>query len=166
MDEYLRFAKQLAADAGEIPLRYFSFEIESTWKENNTPLTKADTENNEMVIRRINEAYPDHSIYGEERSHAKEGSRYIWVCDPIDGTMPFSLGLPIFTFSLALVDQATGQPIMGVVNDPIMKNMYWAYNGGGAYRNGKKIFVSNNNTFVNNYINFEASGKDIGFSDL
>src|SRR3989339_1076408 len=121
MENYLEFAKNLAKEAEEIALRYFSFKVENTWKEDNTPLTKADTEINDLVIKRVNEAFPEHSIYGEEQSELKENSKYIWVCDPIDGTMPFSNGSPIFTFSIALVDQSSGLPILGVINDPVLK---------------------------------------------
>jgi len=166
MAEYLEFAKNLAKEAEEIALKYFSFEVKSTWKEDNTPLVKADTEINNLVIKRINETYPEHSIYGEEKSDRKENSKYIWVCDPIDGTMAFSCGLPMFVFSIALVDQSNGLPILGLINDPVMKNMYWAYKGGGAYRNGNKIFVSKNKTFLNTYSLTGASGKDVGFSNL
>lgn len=166
MQEYLEFAKNLAKEAEQIALKYFGFEVESTWKDDNTPLTRADTEINDLVIAGVNTAYPDHSIYGEERSHRTEDSKYIWVCDPIDGTMPFSNGLPMFTFSIALVDQANGQPVLGLVNDPVMKNMYWAYKGSGAYRNGKKISVSTSSTLSNSYVNTEASGKKVNFSDI
>ena len=166
MEEYLEFAKQLAKEAEEIALKYFSFETETTWKGDNTPLTKADTEINDLVIKRINETYPSHSIYGEEQSHIKEGSKYIWVCDPIDGTMAFSIGLPIFVFSIALVDQSNGQPLFGLINDRVMKNMYWAYKDGGAYRNGKKISISTDTTLKNTYLNIGGSGKDVGFSTL
>src|SRR3989344_9127635 len=108
MEKYLEFAKNLAKEAEKIALRYFSFEVDSTWKEDNTPLTKADTEINDLVIKRINESYPEHSIYAEEKSDRKENSKYIWVCDPIDGTMAFSCGLPMFVFSIALVDPSNG----------------------------------------------------------
>lgn len=166
MEEYLQFAKKLANEAEEIALKYFSFETETTWKGDDTPLTIADTEINDLVIKRINENYPEHSIYGEEKSDRKEGSKYIWVCDPIDGTMAFSCGLPTFVFSIALVDQSNGLPILGLINDPVMKNMYWAYKDGGAYRNGKKILVPNSTTLKNTYFNIAASGKSIGFSNL
>jgi len=165
MQEYLEFTKKLAKEAEEIALKYFSFETKATWKGDNTPLTMADTEINDLVIKRINETYPTHSIYGEEKSDIKNGSEYIWVCDPIDGTMAFSVGLPIFVFSIALVDQSNGQPVLGLINDPVMKSMYWAYKGGGAYRNDKKISVLKNTTFENTYFNVAASGKAIGFSN-
>ena len=80
--------------------------------------------------------------------------------------MAFSCGLPIFVFSIALVDQSNGLPILGLINDPIMKTMYWAYKGSGAYRNGKKIFVPQNTTLKNTYLNTGASGKAVGFSNL
>lgn len=166
MEEYLEFTKKLAKEAEEIALKYFSFETETTWKGDNTPLTMADTEINDLVIKRINETYPTHSIYGEEKSDIKDGSEYTWVCDPIDGTMAFSVGLPIFVFSIALVNQSNGQPVLGLVNDPVMKNMYWAYKGSGAYRNGKKISVSNDAIFENTYFTIAASGRAIGFSNL
>lgn len=166
MENYLEFAKNLAKEAEEIALKYFSFEVENIWKEDNTPLTKADTEINDLVIKRVNENFPEHSIYGEEQSELKENSKYIWVCDPIDGTMPFSNGLPIFTFSIALVDQSNGLPILGVVNDPVLKNMYWAIKNGGAYRNGKQLFVSKNKSLENTYLITEGSGRAVGFSNL
>lgn len=166
MEEYLEFVKKLSLEAEEIALKYFSFEVESTWKEDNTPLVKADTEINDLVIKRINEAYPEHSIYGEEKSDIKEKSKYIWVCDPIDGTMAFSCGLPMFVFSIALVDQSDGLPILGLINDPIMKTMYFAYKGSGAFRNGKKISVSKDATFENKYLLTGSSGRDVGFSYL
>jgi myo-inositol-1(or 4)-monophosphatase len=165
MEEYLEFARNVANEAAEIALKYFSFESENTWKGDNTPLTQADTEIKDLVIRKVNAAYPEHSIFGEEKVDKKEHSGYVWVCDPIDGTMPFSCGLPIFTFSLALVDQLSGQPILGLVNDPVMKNMYWAYKGGGAYRNGNKIVVTKDASLRNTYVNTDVSGKDVvGFS--
>lgn len=166
MEEYLEFTKKLAKDAEAIALKYFGFETETSWKEDNTPLTQADTEINDLVISKISKAYPTHSIYGEEKSLIKKDSKYIWVCDPIDGTMAFSCGLPIFVFSMALVDQSNGLPVLGLINDPVMKNMYWAFKNGGAYRNGKKIFVSKKTTLVNTYINTGASGRTIGFSNL
>jgi len=164
MEEYLEFAKKVAKEAEEIALRYFSFETETTWKGDDTPLTRADTEINDLVIKRINETYPEHSIYGEEKSEIKENSKYIWVCDPIDGTMAFSCGLLIFVFSIALVDQSNGLPILGLIYDPVMKNTYWACKGCGAFRNGIKINVSNINGVK--YFIVGGSGKKMGYSSL
>lgn len=164
LEEYLELAKEIAEESAAIALLYFGFETERTWKSDNTPLTQADTEINSLVIKKIEERYPEHSIQGEEESSKKENSKFIWVCDPIDGTMPYSLGLPTFTFSLALVDQLNGQPILGLINDPVNKNMYWAYVGGGAFRNGKKIAVSADDSLKNTYINIDGPTKGERFS--
>lgn len=165
-EKELEFAKSLAIESQEIALKYFGFDVESTYKDDNTPLTIADTEINNLVIKRINEEYPDHSVYGEESSNKKGESNYLWVCDPIDGTMAFACGLPIFVFSLALIDQSTGLPVLGVINDPIMKTMYWANIGGGAYRNGKSIKVSDSKVLKNTYLSTGGSGRAVGFTNL
>ena len=157
LQECLKLAKEIAEESAGIALKYFGFDVQRTWKSDNTPLTKADNEINRFVIEKIGKVFPDHSVQGEEESNKKAGSKYIWVCDPIDGTMPYSLGLPFFTFSLALVDQSDGQPILGIVNDPVHKNMYWACKNGGAFRNGEKITVSNDKNLEKTYLCLDGS---------
>ncbi len=164
LEKLLNLAKQIAEEAAHIAVKYFGFETERTWKSDNTPLTQADTEINSLVIKMVEEQYPEHSVQGEEESSKKEGSKYIWVCDPIDGTMPYSLGLPTFTFSLALVDQSDGQPILGLVNDVMQKNMYWAYKRGGAFRNGKRLTVSKDTELKNTYLGIDGPTKGDVFS--
>jgi fructose-1,6-bisphosphatase/inositol monophosphatase family enzyme len=66
MEEYLRVAKEIADEAAVIALKYFGFETEKTWKGDNTPLTQADTEINSLVIKKVEAAFPDHSVLGEE----------------------------------------------------------------------------------------------------
>jgi len=91
--EYLEFAKSLALEAGKIMRTYFLV-TDTTWKADQTPVTQADTEINSLVIDRVQKAYPSHSVYGEEESSLRE-SKFLWVCDPVDGTLPYSLGLPL-----------------------------------------------------------------------
>lgn len=138
MQDYLDFATQLAREAGAIMRTYF-LRTEKEWKADNTPVTQADTEINSLVIERIEAAYPEHSIYGEEESRLKD-HHMTWVCDPLDGTLPFSHGLPLATFSLALVEN--GEPIVGVVYDPHLDKMYAAAKGMGAKCNDEPIRVS------------------------
>lgn len=149
--EYLRFAKSLALEAGEVMRKYF-LKTEREWKIDQTPLTIADTEINHMVIEHIGEKFPNHSVLGEEESAMQE-SRYTWVCDPVDGTMPYSHGLPISTFSLALCDD--GVPIVGVVYEPFMNRLFWAEKGKGAFCNNEKLYV-NDNDFNNSLISIDA----------
>lgn len=158
MKEYaqeLDFAKQLALQAGEIMRKYFlNEEMKVQEKSDKTLVTLADIEINSLVIQKISEVFPGHSVWGEEEKNIHKGSTFTWVCDPVDGTMPFAKGLPISTFSLALVD-STGTPVLGVVYDPVFKRLYSAVHGQGAFLNDSPIRVSEKNTLDLAYIDYE-----------
>src|SRR5665213_503488 len=138
-NEYLDFAKELAREAGDIMLKYFKPDIEQHYKADKTLVTVADEKINQLVIDRVGQTYPEHSVLGEEASNDKQ-AEYAWICDPIDGTNPFAKGLPVSTFSLALTKD--GCPIVGVIMDPFTNGLYWAAQDKGAYLNGEKISVS------------------------
>lgn len=140
MTEYRDFAIGIAKEAGATMLRDFSIGMKKEWKDDNTPVTTTDLEINALVLQRIKARYPEHSTIAEEGSDFSEASEYVWVCDPVDGTIPFSHGVPTSVFSLALV--RNGESVLGVVYDPFMDRMYVAEKGGGAYLNDKKISVS------------------------
>ena len=137
--EWLDFAKSVALEAGDIMRKYFGKKPDSHLKANNTIVTIADEEINDLVIKRITERYPVHDIDGEEASQ-RRGSKYVWACDPIDGTASFIMGLPVSVFSLALV--IDGQPEVGVIYAPFSDHLYWASRGRGAYMNSRPIHVS------------------------
>ena len=139
-DKELEFAKALAKDAGVIMKEYFGLSLGYEWKADETPITKADLEINSLVIQRVQDIFPGDGVYGEEESFETNSDR-LWVCDPVDGTMPFSHGLQISTFSLALV--INGTPVLGVVYDPFMDRLFFAQKGGGAFCNDTRLHVSN-----------------------
>ncbi len=141
MNKDFTFAVGLAREAGKIMKQNFSPGMKKEWKEDGTPLTITDTTINTLVMNAVQENYPTYSFIGEEGSRLKE-SEYTWVCDPIDGTMPFSYGWPTFAFSLALVKN--GESMLGVVYDPICDRLLWAEKGSGAFLNGRKVSVSSN----------------------
>ena len=141
--EWLDFAKSVAREAGDIMQEYFGKKPDAHLKVDNTIVTIADEEINQLVIKRVAERYPAHDIDGEEAS-ARRGSDYVWVCDPIDGTAPFAMELPVSVFSLALV--IDGQPEVGVIYAPFSDHLYWAVHGQGAFMNSKQIYV-NKKTF-------------------
>ncbi len=151
LTEYLDFAKSLAHDAGVVMKRYFrAQDLKTEWKKDNTPLTIADTTINQQVIDRVKAAYPEHGILGEEASYEPK-RQLIWVVDPIDGTMPFSLGLPLSMFSLALVDRTDGQAVIGVAYDPQLDHMYTAARGLGAHLNDTLVQCTNQTKMENTY---------------
>lgn len=139
MKEYLDFAKEIAYQAGNIMKKYFNKEKEIEFKSDRTPVTIADKKINDLVIEQVKKKYPNHSVDGEEAKNLNS-SQYVWVCDPIDGTSMFTRGVPVSVFSLALVYE--GDPIVGVVYDPFLDDMYTAIKNEGAYCNDKKLKVS------------------------
>lgn len=137
---YKKFAIDIAKQAGKVIRANFKQGMKKDWKDNGTPVTITDTAINKMVIAGVKKYFPSHDVLGEEESSLKNKSKYLWVCDPVDGTIPFSHGMPICVFSLALV--VDGKPIIGVVYDPFMDRMFFAELGKGAFLNGKKIYTN------------------------
>ncbi len=140
-EEYLDFAKEIAYEAGKVILKYYYQDNRSSYKADKTIVTLADIEINDYLIKRVKEKYTDHCVIGEEASYGN--SDYAWVCDPVDGTLMYSMHIPIPVFSLALV--INGIPELGVVYDPFTNSMYSAIKGKGAYKNNDRISVSNLN---------------------
>lgn len=159
-DKELAFAKDLAREAGKIMKRYFrATDRQTEWKEDNSPLTIADTTINQLVIDRVIESFPDCGVIGEEQSFETD-RQLVWVVDPIDGTMPYNLGIPLSTFSLALVDKQDGQPIVGATLDPVLDILYWATKAGGAFMNGVAIHTSTQTEFSRNAVYLGGSFKN------
>ena len=142
---YKNFVIDLAYKAGERMRKDFTLGMKKEWKKDKTPVTVTDTFVNQMVIDSISKKFPEHSVLGEEISNLKDDAEFVWVCDPIDGTIPFSHGFPIFAFSLALVKD--GKPILGVIYDPILDRLVYAEKDKGATLNGKPIKVSSASSF-------------------
>lgn len=137
-EKYLQFAKEIANDAGKIMKKYFSRKDISSYKGDKTIVTLADKEINSYLIKRVKETFPEHSVDGEEEQFGE--SKYVWVCDPIDGTAMYARNIPISVFSLALV--IDGVSTVGVIYDPFTDNLYSAIKGQGAYQNSEKINVN------------------------
>lgn len=150
---YREFAVDLAKQAGTILRRNFALGMKKEWKEDGSPLTVSDTTINRMVIDAVHKNFPGHGILAEEESARTGQEPLVWVCDPVDGTIPFSHGLPTFTFLLALVKE--GQTIFGLVYDPMHEMLYVAERGQGATLNGRPIHVSDAHSINHTVIGME-----------
>jgi myo-inositol-1(or 4)-monophosphatase len=129
----LQIAKKLAHDAGKLALEYqdHGFKIES--KEGIDIVTEADKACEALIIKTIQHNFPDHAILSEESgSIGDPKAEYKWIIDPIDGTMNFAHGLPFYCVSIAVVHR--GLPIIGVVEAPALKQVFWAQKGKGAFK--------------------------------
>jgi len=118
MKDLLNFAEFLALESGKIIKKYFRQKITVDNKIDMSPVTIADKEAEERMRELIMKEFPQHGILGEEFGIHNENSEYQWVLDPIDGTKSFICGAISFGTMIALTKN--GQPILGVINQPIL----------------------------------------------
>lgn len=144
----LDFAYKLALSAKQLTLDNFGLHTKVSRKADGSPVTSSDLDINKMVINEVKSSFPNDGVIGEEYSYMPERSR-VWFVDPIDGTHPYSLGIPISTFCLSLA--INNSPVMCVVFDPFMDRFYQAIKGEGAYLNAENISVSKADKLENNY---------------
>ena len=133
--EYIGFAAKLADTAGEIIRRHFRSSLTVDRKSDNTPVTIADRDAEEAMRRLIQERFPNHAILGEEFDEVTSDSDLCWILDPIDGTKSFISGRPIFGTLISLVH--SGNPILGIIDQPILGERWIGAEGYPTTFNGK-----------------------------
>ncbi|MFT5112084.1 MAG: inositol-phosphate phosphatase/L-galactose 1-phosphate phosphatase/histidinol-phosphatase [Parasphingorhabdus sp.] len=106
-------------------------------KSDATPVTPIDKKVERALRAEIEKTFPEHGIVGEEYDTVHQDSDYVWVLDPIDGTMAFIAGLPTFSTLIALTWR--GSPILGVMDSPITEERWIGVDGVGTTLNGKTI---------------------------
>ena len=104
-------------------------------------VTEVDYKCEEIVIKEIEKRFPNHSILSEEKGFIDKNSNYKWVLDPLDGTINFAKGIPLFGIILSLLYNE--ETLIGVIYLPMLNELYYAQKNKGAYLNDKKISVSN-----------------------
>lgn len=135
--EFIGFAEELADAARTVVARYFRTGFDVIAKQDESPVTIADREAESAIRALIEDRYPDHGIFGEEHGKARLDARYVWVLDPIDGTRAFIAGLPTFGTLIALADR--GVPVLGVLDQPILKERWIGALGHGTTFNGSPV---------------------------
>ncbi|HSX09456.1 MAG TPA: inositol monophosphatase [Candidatus Saccharimonadales bacterium] len=130
-----------AAKKAEAIIQYYASEkIRATLKKDQSPVTVADKEAEDIIIKIIKENFPDHGILGEETGKSITQSDFLWIIDPIDGTKNFMRKIPTYATQVALWHK--NEIIMGISNAPAFDECITAEKGKGAYLNGEKIYVS------------------------
>ena len=133
----------IALETGEMIRSKFGTDYPLEYKSNESDLvTEIDKASEKMILDFISKKYPSHGILAEEGGETAIKSEYVWVIDPIDGTTNFAHGVPIFAVSIGV--QKNGVIVAGVVHDIMQNIIYSAELKNGAYENGKKIKVNNN----------------------
>jgi histidinol phosphatase-like enzyme (inositol monophosphatase family) len=139
--ELLDTAVSLARRAGELTLQWFrSADLVVEQKADHTPVTAADRAAERLLREELARLFPGDGIVGEEEADTPSQTGRRWVIDPIDGTMAFTRGVPLYTNLLAFDDEHG--PAVGVINIPALSETVYAGRGLGCFDNGAPCAVS------------------------
>lgn len=138
--ELSRFAEcgLRAVDASSAMIREHMrkpFQIEI--KADGSPATSVDQAVEDQMRAIISGEHPDHGILGEERKALAPDRELVWVIDPIDGTLPFLAGIPVFGTLLALLHD--GVPVLGIIDMPMTAERWIGGHGLPTTRNGRPV---------------------------
>ena len=141
MSAWTDFLKNITEKTDPLALRYFNVtDLKVSIKPDHTPVSQADQEIEALIRECVAQEHAELSILGEEYGETKTNTDIKLIIDPIDGTKNFIAGLPFFATLLAIEDK--GEVIAGHVSAPATGDKWWATKGQGAYHNGKRIYVS------------------------
>ena len=140
--ELLDLAVEAAHAAGALLTDHFRKPAEGvTSKTTPTDLVSdADKASEDLLMDLIGAKRPDDGILSEEGAEGTSSSGLTWVVDPLDGTVNYLFGIPVWSVSIAVEDESGG--LVGVVHNPNTDETFTAVRGAGALLNGKPIQVS------------------------
>ncbi len=145
----LALMEQAVRDAGAIARKFYRGSYRKWDKAKGQPVTECDLAIDRFLCDRLCAARPDYGWLSEETEDDPERlhMKFVWVVDPIDGTVAFLKGRPYFTICAAVVERS--RPVAGVVYNPIIGECFAAISGMGATLNGIQIHVSNRRELEN-----------------
>jgi myo-inositol-1(or 4)-monophosphatase len=162
LNEDTKNAVSIALEAGDLLREGFGTTFSVASKEGlHNLVTDFDHKSEKIILSYLQKKYPSALIQSEECGRLeKENASYRWIIDPLDGTVNFAHGIPVFAVSIALeIDKTITS---GVVYQPITKELFVAEIGKGAYLDGAKLSVSKTNHFKKAFL---ATGFPYNFSD-
>jgi len=139
-EELTKFANLLADDASKTSMNYFRNKISIEIKDDESPVTLADKETEQVLREKIRKEYPDHGILGEEYENENIDSEFIWVIDPIDGTRSYIAGHKDFGNLIALLHNK--KPVLGIINCPAHNERWVGIKNQKTKCNGREIQTS------------------------
>ena len=161
LDQVRKVGRQAALTAGALLKKNYEKPHDITLKSAIDPVTESDFASQATIINLIRQTFPDHGILAEEEmseggevgKNAREGAKgrrpspqetnpptCRWIIDPLDGTVNFAHGFPMFCVSIAF--ETAGVVEYGVVYDPLREELFEARRGGGAFLNSRPLKVS------------------------
>jgi myo-inositol-1(or 4)-monophosphatase len=145
-NEFLDVAVEAAIEAGGILVSEFEHPAEISYKGEVDLVTQADRRSEEAIVTRLRNYFPKHAIIAEEGSGQEGDTAHRWIIDPLDGTTNFAHGYPCFAVSIGF--EQRGELQIGVIYQPITKELFTTSRGEGAYLNEKPIRVSGINSLA------------------
>jgi myo-inositol-1(or 4)-monophosphatase len=140
MSKISQFTAEIAVGAGKILLKYFSKSHKIEEKPGAGIVTEADKASEDYLLKQIFRKFPKSSIITEESGEHAGDRDFCWVMDPLDGTTNYAHRFPWFAVSIGLLVE--GQPQVGVIYQPVTKDLFVAERKKGSFRNGKRLRVS------------------------
>ena len=139
-NQFLEAAVETAMEAGGLLVAEFDRPAKISYKGEVDLVTQADRRSEQAIVVRLRGFFPKHAIVAEEGGGQQGDSPYRWIVDPLDGTTNFAHGYPCFAVSIGL--EEAGELVVGVIYQPITKELFTTAKGEGAYLNEKRIQVS------------------------
>jgi myo-inositol-1(or 4)-monophosphatase len=146
----LEFALETAREAGRILCELADRHRVVGRKSSTIDLvTEADVASEKFILEAIRRRFPGHKVYSEEGlgdvtgrdlQAQLRGIDQLWLVDPLDGTVNYAHGYPVWGVSITLVER--GDVVLGVTHAPLRKETFWAQRGKGAWAGGKRLGVS------------------------
>ncbi|HEX2754535.1 MAG TPA: inositol monophosphatase family protein [Candidatus Limnocylindrales bacterium] len=160
----LAFAVEIAAAAGVVLMDHYERLERIDHKSSRDVVTEADHLSEELVIAAIRADFPGDAILAEESgAHAASASQAVngrtWVIDPLDGTVNYANGLPVFCVSIGFV--VDGRPVAGAVLDPTRGETFAATADGPATLNGRSIRASTKDKLADGVLSLSLSGRSV-----
>lgn len=144
----------VAANAARAEILSRFHRVTSRTKKDGSPVTEADIAAEKAIRRILRESFPEIPIRGEELGGGNGESRY-WIVDPIDGTLSFTRGIPLFGTLIALIED--GKTQVGLIDLPVLDERLLATRGGGTTLNGNHVRVSQETQLQNAIISCSDS---------
>ncbi len=144
--EPLQLAIDLARQAGAYQMAHCGKIVRLEMKGPTNPVTDVDQACEAMIVQGLRAHFPEHAILGEEGGALKGNDEYQWIIDPLDGTVNYLHGYPLFCVCIALLHR--GRPECGVIFEPNHDELFVATRGGGATCNGTRLRVSTSDTLL------------------
>jgi myo-inositol-1(or 4)-monophosphatase len=139
-DAILEEARRIGWEAGNLLLRTYERPFAVSLKGEINLVTEADQKVERFIAESLQKAFPTHGIVAEEGTLVPPKGNFTWMVDPLDGTTNYAHHFPLFSVSLALLEE--NKPVLGVIVVPLLKEEFYAVKGEGAFLNGKAIHVS------------------------